>query len=359
MPGKSLCANITHSSRVFPHKMDSGNPITTFSGTNLQTIAAATEVKVFLRPISSATNAPGISASQTHLFTMNLKSQTCCAKNLVPGRPGIEYLWPGTRSSVDWRIGCAFSSLTASSRHLCSNSLWIVLRTVFSTELVSSGSRTSSPSSICSWTFLPLLSVYFSSSIISFSCPDVSWADMLIFRRSWNSSQCSVFFREVTIWTNTCGWNIINSILSIRTYINTSIILVPTILLSLLFSLSSTLFRTFQCLCIMISSCSHLAITRLAWITSVSAITCLAISFPVALIISTTNIFTLCPSVDLKAFERQQLYEIWPCMGSLMICPCVCIFPYTLLPIRPAPRCNWTLMWECMALSGRHFWRWN
>jgi len=64
MPGKSLRAKSTHSSRVFLHKMDSGNPITTFSVTNLQSIAAATEVKVFPRPISSATSAPGISASQ-------------------------------------------------------------------------------------------------------------------------------------------------------------------------------------------------------------------------------------------------------------------------------------------------------
>jgi len=40
MPGKSLCAKITHSLRVFPHKMDSGNPITTFSVTKLQSIAA-------------------------------------------------------------------------------------------------------------------------------------------------------------------------------------------------------------------------------------------------------------------------------------------------------------------------------
>jgi len=69
MPGKLLSTKITHSLRVFPHKIDSGNPIMTFSGTNLQSIAAATEVKVFPRPISSATSAPGISASLTHLLT--------------------------------------------------------------------------------------------------------------------------------------------------------------------------------------------------------------------------------------------------------------------------------------------------
>jgi len=91
----------------------------------------------------------------------------------------------------------------------------------------------------------------------------------------------------------------------------------PTILLSLL---SSTLFRTFQCLCIMISSCAHLALTRLAGITLAGLIMCSAISFPVAHIISTYNIFGSCPSFNLKAIERQQLYEIWPYMGSVMIC---------------------------------------
>jgi len=116
------------------------------------------------------------------------------------------------------------------------------------------------------------------------------------------------------------GRNTINFILSIRTYINTSIILLPTILLSLL---SSTLFRTFQSLCIMISSCAHLALTRLAGITFVGLITCSAISSSVALLISTKNIFGLCPSFNLKAFESQQLYKIWPYMGSIIICSCV------------------------------------
>jgi len=145
MPGKMLCANVTYSSRVFPHKMHSGHPITTFTVTNLQSIAAATYVKVFSRPISSATSAPAISASETHLFTMKQMAQTGCARNLVAGRPGIEYLWPGIRSSVDWQIGWALRSLTASSRHSGSNALLIVLRTVFNTELVFAGSRSSAP----------------------------------------------------------------------------------------------------------------------------------------------------------------------------------------------------------------------
>jgi len=153
MPGKSLWVQITHSSRVFLHKMDSVNSITTFSVTNFQCFAAATEVKVFPRPISSATSAPGLSASQTHLLIMNELAQTWCARNLVPGRLGIEYLWPGTPLSVDWRIGWAFSSLIASSGHSWSNSLLIVLRTALNTEMVLSGLRTSSPST-CSWTSL-------------------------------------------------------------------------------------------------------------------------------------------------------------------------------------------------------------
>jgi len=40
---------------------------------------------------------------------------------------------------------------------------------------------------------------------------------------------------------------------------------------------------------------------------------------------STTNILTLCPSFNLKAFERQQLYKIWPYMGLLIISPCLYI----------------------------------
>ena len=190
IPGKLFSAIFTHSSRVFPYKIDSGNPITTFSVSNLDMIAAATGMTVMPRPISSATSAPGISESETHLLTMNDVAQTWCTTNLVPGRPPIEYLWPGTQSTVDWQIRWALGSLTASSRHRCSNSLLIVSSTVFNTELLLSGLRTSSPSCTCSSTSLAPLSVFFSSSMFSFGCFDVSWADGLIFRRSWNPSQC-------------------------------------------------------------------------------------------------------------------------------------------------------------------------
>jgi len=182
-----LCAKITHSLQLCHQQMDSGNPSTTFSVTNLQNIAAATEVKVFPRPISSATSAPGISAFQTHLLMMNHLAQSWCARNLVLGRPGIEHLWPGTRSSVYWRRWWALSCLTASSRHSYSNLSLIVLGTVCNTELVCAGSRTSSPFTTCSWTSLAPLSVFISSLMITSSCSDACYADGLIFRCSWNS----------------------------------------------------------------------------------------------------------------------------------------------------------------------------
>jgi len=50
-------------------------------------------------------------------------------------------------------------------------------------------------------------------------------------------------------------------------------------------------------------------------------ITCSTILFPVAAFITAKNSFTLCPSFDLKAFERELLNEIWPYRGSIIICP--------------------------------------
>jgi len=98
--GKSFCALLRHSSRVFPHKIDSGNRITTFWVSCLHLIAAPTEVKVLPRPILPATSDPGISESQTPLLTMNNMAETWCARNFMLGWPGIKSLWPGTRSSV-------------------------------------------------------------------------------------------------------------------------------------------------------------------------------------------------------------------------------------------------------------------
>jgi len=288
--GKSFCVVITHSSSVFPYKINSCNLITTFSVSNLNTIAAATEMKVLPRSISSASSTPGISESQTHLLTMHDMTQTWHARTLVPGRPWNEYFLPGIRSSVDWWIGWTFSSLTASSRHSWSNSVLIELKTVFRTELVFSGLRTTSSFSTCSWTFLAHLTVCFWSSMISFSFSNVSWADGLIFWLFWNSLQCYAFYQQATIWMNIYGWNEINSIVSYRTYINRSLILLPTILLSLL---ASTV-REFQSLCLMISSWAHLSLTQQLGIALYSPIICYAITFIVAFSIWNKNIFGLC-----------------------------------------------------------------
>jgi len=65
-----------------------------------------------------------------------------------------------------------------------------------------------------------------------------------------------------------------------RNDIDASIIFLPTIVLTLL---SSTLFRSFQSLGVMISSCAHLALTWLAGIKFTGLIMRSAISFPVAL----------------------------------------------------------------------------
>jgi len=74
----------------------------------------------------------------------------------------------------------------------------------------------------------------------------------------------------------------------------------------------------------MIRSCANLALTWQAGITFAGLISCSAISCRVPRFISTRNIFALYPQFNLKAFERQQLYEIWPYMGSVIICLFVC-----------------------------------
>ena len=149
IPRMSPGAKFTHFSQVSPHKINQGSPIATSSVSSWHIIAAATDVKVFPRPISSATSTPGKSESQTHLLTMSPMVQTWCARNLVLGRPGTEYLWPRIQLSLDWRIVWVSSSLTASSRHSWSNLLLIVSTTVFIPVLVFYGLGISSPSSPC------------------------------------------------------------------------------------------------------------------------------------------------------------------------------------------------------------------
>jgi hypothetical protein len=100
----------------------------------MQSITAATEVNVIPTPITSAPGDPGISASPTHFLIKTRMAQPRCTRKQVPGRPGIEFLRPGTLSSVDWGIEHTFSSLTDSSSHLYSSAVLIVLQTGISTE---------------------------------------------------------------------------------------------------------------------------------------------------------------------------------------------------------------------------------
>jgi len=186
IPALPFWAIFTHLSGVFPHQTDSGNPTTTISVGNVHSVGSASEVDIFLRPISSATSTPGTSESQTHLLTVNHIAQTWCARTLVPGRPWIKYLLPGTQSSIDWQTSWAFSSLITSWWHSSPISFLIMWRTALNSALVLSESRTSLPST-CSWTSLAPWSVFIWSSINSLSCCEVSWADRLILLCSWYS----------------------------------------------------------------------------------------------------------------------------------------------------------------------------
>jgi len=119
------CSRFTHSSRVFPHMIDSSNPTTSFSVCNLDLIATATEVVLSPTPSLSSTSAQGISESQTHLHTMNLIDQTWCSRIIVPDRLRIAYFLPRTCLACHWRIRLVFLILTASSSHSFSNSFFI------------------------------------------------------------------------------------------------------------------------------------------------------------------------------------------------------------------------------------------
>jgi len=233
----------THPSRIFPHTIDSGNPIITFSVSNLHIIAAPTEVKVLPSSSSSATSTSAIPVSQTHLWTINPNAQTWCTRNWVPERPGFEYILPKTRSASNLRIDQEFISLTTSSRQMSSMLLVNALWTEFNSKILQSGLRTSSPSYTCSWTNHQHLSVFVPSSMITFIYCDVSQAGGLIYWHSWNSPRCLVFHRHAHIGTNIYLWNTIESVHSLTTFIDMSIIPLPTILLTIY---SSTLVRTFH-----------------------------------------------------------------------------------------------------------------
>jgi len=129
--------------------------------------------------------------------------------------------------------------------------------------------------------------------------------------------------RDVRYFTDkhldpTSMWNIINSIHSIRTYINTTISLFPT---CLLIHHSFIFIGSLPPLSIWISSAVWLTRTRLAGINFTGLIMCSAILFPVAAFISAKNSFRSCPSFNLKAFERELLYEFWRYRWSFINCP--------------------------------------
>jgi len=117
IPEGSFFAIFRHILTVFPWNIDRFNPRTTVPISTLHIIATATALMVFPRMNSSATSAHGISKSQTHLLTMNPVAQTWWARNFNWVRPAIEYLVPGTWSSINWEIGQAFSRLTAWPRY--------------------------------------------------------------------------------------------------------------------------------------------------------------------------------------------------------------------------------------------------
>jgi len=170
----------THSAWLCPYKISSGHPTTLFLGFNFHIIAGVSDVNAFPQYTSAATSASCISKSQTNVLTISDITETLYARYLAPGRHGIEYMLPGTWSFLVWWMRQALSSGTALSRRSCSNLLLIVLWALLTTDLQLFGSRTSAPSSTCSWTTVAPGSVFFASSMIIFSCSKVSWADVHI-----------------------------------------------------------------------------------------------------------------------------------------------------------------------------------
>ena len=142
---------------------------------------------------------------------------------------------------------------------------------------------------------------------------------------------------------NTCGWNIINSLLSIITYIYTTIILLPTIPLSLLFLALFHPLQNCQCLYRLITSCSLLAITLLAglpWLAS----WCAQQSPSLSLTLFLPHISSHHVKVSTWTHLRGNRCTKYGHLLSHWSFACVCWFSYTLRPIRPSPRCTGTWM---------------
>jgi Tfp pilus assembly pilus retraction ATPase PilT len=102
---------------VFHHNIDRANPITTFSISNVCKTASAVEVISLPKSVVFATAATGISKSQTHLHAINNIAKTWCTRDIVTGRPGIEYTLPETQSAFDQRIVPVCRCLTTGCRN--------------------------------------------------------------------------------------------------------------------------------------------------------------------------------------------------------------------------------------------------
>jgi len=174
--------------------------------------------------VLSATSTPGISTSWAHLLLIYYIIKSCDARNLIPGNCGILYTIPGNLVSDHLESRLAFGILTASSGKSESSRLLIVLRIIVITKQLSQ-LRTYQLYS-CSWTTLTPFFVILSSTVIFYCYSIVSFMDRLIlkcFRIQGDVSYCIDKY-----WNKDVG-NISKWIVSIRPYINTTIILLPSI----------------------------------------------------------------------------------------------------------------------------------
>jgi len=159
-------ATFPHSSSVFPYKIDCSQPTSTFSVISWQIIATPTDIKILSISVQSVTITPCISKSLIPYLTINHNSLIWWASNLAPGQPGIKYFKSGTKLFFDKCVRLAFSSLIGLWRHTFSTQLWFEWRTVLSSELLVSGSRTFFAST-CFWNSFAHLCVLL---ILSINC---------------------------------------------------------------------------------------------------------------------------------------------------------------------------------------------
>jgi len=153
----------------------------------------------------------------------------------------------------------------------------------------------------------------------------------------------------------TTMWNIINSINSIRTYINTTISLFHTCLLIHHFCI---FIRSLRSLSKLIRSGSSKHITRLVGITLAGLITCSAIFFPVAPLLL-PNIVSNCVLVTTwRHFKGNCCMKSDHIDGHSSLAQSR-IIPYMLCPILSLSSCIYILQSDSMVLLGYNFVQWN